>query len=536
MPLSFDAPPTRLETGPVGEAISPIRYDEVREEPWQTRFRQMQELAYNEEGMLRYQTEVFVRQARFMADFEDDYEQIAYYDEYFPSFRYMNERQLRTYFSWRTRYRQGVEVDVPISYLYVYAYECINRIGFESTRDALDAYLYLYRTYLCKDRSRQLADANWLRDFFFYYGDDLDLDFMSYCREEGLEPLFPQIFLFDSKADLTFRLYQDFSRYRIEDSVFYSEELAEDIHLLFHEIVEGIRQAFRKSRYGFESHLFEGGTQKPDGHHMLYPFGFGYVWTEEEPSQNTASERLELQLGPMMQYLRINGNWYGLRRPLTDAARDLSAYLIKEMERQMRLEEGFRYKLRPTRLPRSKRLVNLFVKRGIDLPSYIEETVQAYYRRKRQIAVEVLPINLARIRAEAEDVQARLTVEDESIGDEGPKFERIPESKLGAKPDLMLEAKPEQEENSEAITKSPWYMLAASLSEDEARVLRMLLSGDEPGAYIRGLGVMSEVFFDHLNEKAMDTIGDTLLDPGVGMELFDDYVADIEAMLGACER
>ena len=45
---------------------------------------------------------MFLRQAQFMEDYEDDYIESAVFSSSFPSYAAMNDSQLRTYFSWRT--------------------------------------------------------------------------------------------------------------------------------------------------------------------------------------------------------------------------------------------------------------------------------------------------------------------------------------------------------------------------------------------------------------------------------------------------
>jgi hypothetical protein len=44
---------------------------------------------------------VFIRQARFMADFEDDYQKLAPFSMFYPYYQMMSYEQLRTYFTWR---------------------------------------------------------------------------------------------------------------------------------------------------------------------------------------------------------------------------------------------------------------------------------------------------------------------------------------------------------------------------------------------------------------------------------------------------
>ena len=80
---------------------------------------------------------VFCKQAEFMAKFEDDYPEYAEFSMYFPDYQRMGYRQLRTYFTWRSKVRQGQVMRTSFSYVFLYLYELINNIGVESGEDGL---------------------------------------------------------------------------------------------------------------------------------------------------------------------------------------------------------------------------------------------------------------------------------------------------------------------------------------------------------------------------------------------------------------
>lgn len=54
----------------------------------------------------RLQAVLFYKQAKFMENFEDDYEGNAPFSMYFPNYQMMSYEQLRTYFTWRSRVTQ----------------------------------------------------------------------------------------------------------------------------------------------------------------------------------------------------------------------------------------------------------------------------------------------------------------------------------------------------------------------------------------------------------------------------------------------
>ena len=68
------------------------------------------------------QAVLFYKQARFMENFEDDYEGNAPFSMYFPSYQMMSCEQLRTYFTWRSQVRRGVVRQNSLSYVFLYIY------------------------------------------------------------------------------------------------------------------------------------------------------------------------------------------------------------------------------------------------------------------------------------------------------------------------------------------------------------------------------------------------------------------------------
>ena len=75
-----------------------------------------------------------------------------------------------------------------------------------------------------------------------------------------------------------------------------------------------------------------------------------------------------------------------------------------------------------------------------------------------------------------------------------------------------------------------WGELWSILSEVERQALSMALKGE---ADIKGFadscGVMLEVLLDGINEKAMDLVGDSLLDDE--FTIYDDYMEQVKRMV-----
>ena len=75
-----------------------------------------------------------------------------------------------------------------------------------------------------------------------------------------------------------------------------------------------------------------------------------------------------------------------------------------------------------------------------------------------------------------------------------------------------------------------WESLKGSLSETEKETLSIALQGEKGIKELADrCGVMQEVLIDQINEKAMDAIGDNLIDECCA--LYDDYVEQVRELV-----
>lgn len=79
----------------------------------------------------------FYEQALFMADYEED-APIVGFMSYFPSFRDMSVPQLRSYFAIRRQLRLGKFPDVSLSYIFVYVYETLMKVGVNTAEEGYE--------------------------------------------------------------------------------------------------------------------------------------------------------------------------------------------------------------------------------------------------------------------------------------------------------------------------------------------------------------------------------------------------------------
>ena len=115
-----------------GSAYQPVK------EVFPERLREMRRLYEYGRETMEAKARNFVRQGKFMEDYEDDYPWKGPFVCYFPTYHDMTAKQLRGYFSWRTRVRRGEYTPIPASAAYLYLYELLNGIGTSSPQETLE--------------------------------------------------------------------------------------------------------------------------------------------------------------------------------------------------------------------------------------------------------------------------------------------------------------------------------------------------------------------------------------------------------------
>ena len=111
-------------------------------------YRRMRELTRNDSLYGRSEAEIFYRQGKFMEKFEDDFDEPGEFLRYFPTYQAMTDRQLRSYFSWRSRLRRGILEPTSLSFVFVYLYELLNQIGINSPEEGYHTLKRFWQDYI----------------------------------------------------------------------------------------------------------------------------------------------------------------------------------------------------------------------------------------------------------------------------------------------------------------------------------------------------------------------------------------------------
>ncbi|HBP37148.1 MAG TPA: hypothetical protein DD640_00070 [Clostridiales bacterium] len=453
---------------------------------------------------------VFYQQAVLMKDFADDYPDQVPFSSYFPYYQMLGYEQLRTYFTWRTGVRNGIVKPTSLSYVFLYIYELLNNVGADSPEDGLDKLVSLWTAFRAFDRSLDKYVLRWFKDYHIYY--HLPHTFKDFIEKHNLAEYYPRL----ADPDDSFNLFCALSKYDIRKSVFFTDETRKLITGCFDFVIERVRQDFAAAGIPFDDALFRPIKKlkpwRPFKDALFYP------WFEQ-PDRRVIFSENEL-------YLCSKNEWTFSTILTTEKGRLFISYLLKQMESVLRKVTKYKFKLVANINLVNPETLSRLTRSGLSIDKIIESAVSDFYRETTKTVVTVNHDALARIRQEALLTQEALIVEDPvELNTSAPTSLPLP-APLPAS-DQSLFADPADTEPAPAP--DSWENLKDVLSERELQALAVILRGADLKRFADDNNIMLEVLVDGINEKAMDFIGDNLLDDE--LTIYADYKNLVKGMV-----
>ena len=456
----------------------------------------MRSLVTNSRNYWQSRAELFLKQARLMANYEDDYIYNGAVNQYFPTYDSLSDVQLRGYFTWRTAVRQGRVEKRGMSYASLYVYELLHLIG---CRDAQDAYEKLHsfcEAYRALDPQIGHYIVHWEDEFVIYYG--LDPKLITWrgnalvCREQD-DAICTVLHRTEHTAEAVMAALCTLSSYRLERSKLYRAHTAE-VNAVVLRVLERAAEYYEKHRQisAFADliavpqtapiRLFSSAVFQPSG--------------EEQ-------DRI-YEVHPLRRYECVGGYWtlHSYERP-ERAAQRLGVFL-RGVDAGLRAHYGITA-IQPPKLKKWQEKI-------------IDEEITAFLAEQRAAEARRVRLDfsqLARIRKDADVTQERLIVEEE----EPPMMSSFEPSPVvpPASAEDMQPVDPVMTEGAGDIN---------GLNASEIRLLRTLLA-DGDLAWVRTEGRMVSVLVDGVNEKLYDDFADTVIEgdpPAVVSDYQDELV------------
>lgn len=448
----------------------------------------------------------FFRQARLMADFEDDFDRTAPFHRYWPAYRDMDDAQLRTYFTFRARVRRGEAPPVPLSYVFVLAYELLAQIGAARPADALARLDALETAYAARHPALAAHLARWKRDFAVH------------CN---LSSAVDAVFAPERAADRDLAVLADAAT--ADDETLFAAACrsggfdparsagARAAPERFRAVVCRTLRALAKSRTFFFSACLR---LKPRCDRWNLFAGALVLRRAPQPDHVFAIDAVR-------RFRFEAGECFCIRFPDRDLApgraRGLGD-LLRECDRRMRLAWRLPGALKERTLPPGAAAA---IARAIEGERAEEARTEAAER-----AVKIDFAALEGIRRDAEATREALLAED-GEATEGMGEEEVPAPAPPAAPPA------EEPPGGPVPPPAPEAAEGTALPEPHRAFLAAVLAGTGWKECARAAGQPAEVLADAINARALDETGDILLDAGdEGPRVIEDYLPFARRLAG----
>ncbi len=445
-----------------------------------------------------------------MKDFSDNYSGSTQFSQYFPCYQLMNHEQLRTYFTWRSAVRNGNVADTSLSYAFLYIYELLGNIGVSNPQDGLDKLMSFWKAFHVHNKTIDKYVIRWLKDYHIYY--ELPHSFKEFVTEHNLAMHYPKV----ADNDDNFDLFCAISKYDIRKSAYFTDDKAKMVTDCFYYVINKLRQVFIDNGIHFDDSIFE----PAKGMTVWTPFRDALF----SPWIKQADRRIVLSENEI--YLCSQNKWAFSTVITTESGRAFIGYVMKQMEAVLRKAIQYKHKLSANINMVTHAVIGKLNEKGLSIEKIVTDTVMEFYREATKTIVKVDHQTLSYIRKEALATQEKLIVPDQEV----QIFPiQAPHNLSFAMPQNMPPIPTIDNEKISADT--IWADFRNTLSETELQALSVLVRGNmDIKKFADECGIMLEVLVDGINEKAMDYIGDNLMDDA--FELYDDYKEHVKELIG----
>ena len=478
----------------------------------------------------------FFAQAKFMEAFVDNYEDHADFQCYYPTYSNMSNEQLRTYFTWRTKVRNGQIERTDLSYAFVYIYEMLNRIGEVSANEGLVRLLDFWHKYRYFDKKIDHYLERWVKDYYVYYQLECPFEDILVQFPEGIPKesnIQQEIFHHNYENKSAF--LNQLSSHKFLSSKFYESELGYTLLECIPPALNAIDAFFQAREVSFPS-LLIGSAKRED---YWRPFSRAVV-VVHNPSVDYS-----VKISSLEEYVFINGKWQS-QRLQPNFFSNLLGYIIKTVEAELRDLTGYKRKLKPNiNSIIYDNIQDKHIQKMIYDPVFTEtirNTTRAYFAQSgirpdtfkiaaqdddvsvKPVEVHVDFAKLDAIRAAAAEIQERLVIDESACEDD--YLSAAPISTTPQIPHTQTEQKSETDDTPPRIL----------LSEQQRLCLRVIMNGNTVNSRVSEIakanGMLPEMLLENINDTLFETFGDNIIDTaGDEPSIYDDYIDELINMI-----
>lgn len=476
-------------------------------DPVPERIREMRSMFDSSDYLVRSESSIFVTVGRFMEDYTDDHPYGGSVSPDARTYSMLSDNQLRGYFTWRTKVRNGIISKAPPAYALIYLSELVNGIGWKTPADGLDMMAGFLRTYSKLDPGAVVRGPDWMCDFCACHNlpsSDIPVTEMQNLMLRLMSPeTIPPGHI--EKIMSAISDYSIFSKKTYRDR-------RPDLDSVVCRMLTDL-DALLKTQYTDLAHFIF--HQSVNAYYVMFP-GLVYYGANDR-------QHYEYAIRGRANYKRDGRFWIKTTYTLPKSSVDTMDAFLKTLDSCLRDRWGLKPQVTP-RLPVGGEYFRCVV-RAID--EWTEE--------RKVCKVSIDPENLRRIRTDAEDTMEKImTSEERGVPEYGEDTKKTSSTidPDDAVPNAVEENGPEDAEEIGTTDGGPADGPAALLTSDERRFLSLLLGNGPWREFLNEKHMAVTLVVDSVNGKLYDEFGDTVLE-FVGNELrpVEDYRDELEAML-----
>ena len=476
------------------------------------------EMSVRNSGMNRAQ--IFFREAQMLAYYEDDFDYEKNIIRYYPTYQSLNNRELRAYFSWRTKWRKGIKRETCLSYAFIYIYELLHLIGCTDAEDAYSKLVKFSEDYSYFDPYINIYLKGWMRDFVVYYRLNPSLleNTEDVKRDNAISVLLK---IHERSDDDIFQAAIDLSGAALKNSRLTKKHLD-----IMKAVVAGtLRQ--------IATHYAEKCRNSWIEHYFGYCFK-NRTWLFERAvfCYQRSDSDYEVELSPIRKYEYVKGQWYCHKFHYISEYRKEFLNLLRTIDSVIR--KSIKFDHITQQKVATKWIINA-IKEEIQKWNDLKRREEA---RKREVSFDFS--KLGDIRSDSEITREKLLTEEEIDNNFSDQTE-ITEINAEITREKLL-AEEEIDGNSSGQTEITEIKADISarinsgcnpsndnvgfdlLSPQEKRYLQCLLQGTSVN-WINGEGLLTSLLCDSINDKLYSLFEDTVLEDGV---IIEDYTEELK--------
>ena len=352
------------------------------------RIRQMRTLSSSNPFERQSMEATFYRQGKYMEQFTDDYYESVPCTRRVPMYYNLRDAELRTYFTWRSRYRQGALPETDTPYLLLYAFELINLIGVQTPAEGYALLKQLFSDYSGTNPELKQHLPRWVRDYAVYYGMEYSADSMDQ-KEAALDAVLRQS---EQSAEQMTEALDILSKYHILRSKLYDSH-PEETSAVVQSTYRSLLQYYAETKgVSFASLLFGGRVRE---RYLMFE---NAVFYEQKPAADRS-----VRLSPRCLYECRGGVW-AVEQSFGKPDSERIGEYLRTIDSLLRNRLQMKGKLKAGSIPEEDSAV-------------IQQVIEAYFAEQARKNAPVITLDaaeLAEIRAAAEHTADMLTLPEAS--------------------------------------------------------------------------------------------------------------------------